>query len=232
MPLPKLETPTYKITIPSTGASTVFRPFLVKEHKILLTLAEADELEISRVITDLIDACTFNKLRMDELSNFDIEYLFLMLRAKSIGETMDLVLTCENCKEKNDVTVNLLNAKIDKQENHSNKIKIGDDITIILNYPRFEDVLKLFQNGSEVDTFDLVVKSIKSIYTSDESYDAKDQSYEELSDFVNSMSKDQFDKLENFFLTMPKLVQSIEKDCEKCGHHNKVVLEGLQNFFV
>jgi len=232
MPLPKLETPTYTTELPSTGQKITFRPFLVKEHKILLTLTAADEVEIARVITDLVDACTFKKLKINELANFDIEYLFMILRAKSIGETMDLVLTCENCNEKNDITVNLLHAKVDKNENHSNKIKLNDEISIILKYPKFEDVLKLFQSGTEVDTFELVVKSIKTIYTKDDVYEASEQTYEELSDFVNSMSKDQFEKLEDFFLTMPKLKQIIEKNCDKCGHPNKVILEGLQNFFV
>lgn len=232
MALPKLEVPTYSVKLPSSGQNVVYRPFLVKEHKILLTLMESETEEISRVVTDLVDACTFNKLDVNKLASFDIEYLFLLLRARSIGETMDLIMTCKNCSHKNEVTVNLLDAKVNKSDNHSNIVKIGEDLSIVMKYPKIKDTLYFFKNNNQEEIFDFVVNSIDSVILNDEVFDAKEQTKEELDIFVNSMTKDQFDKLEEFFTSMPKLTQTISKVCDNCNHNNETVLEGLENFFV
>jgi len=232
MALPKLEVPTYSVKLPSSGQNVVYRPFLVKEHKILLTLMESETEEISRVVTDLVDACTFNKLDVNKLASFDIEYLFLLLRARSIGETMDLIMTCKNCSHKNEVTVNLLDAKVNKSDNHSNVVKIGEDLSIVMKYPKIKDTLYFFKNNNQEEIFDFVVNSIDSVILNDEVFDAKEQTKEELDIFVNSMTKDQFDKMEEFFTTMPKLTQNISKVCDNCNAINETVLEGLENFFV
>jgi hypothetical protein len=232
MALPKLEVPTYTAKLPSSGQNIIYRPFLVKEHKILLTLMQSDVAEISRVVTDLVDACTFKKLDIQKLASFDIEYLFLLLRARSIGETMDLVMTCKKCEHKNEITVNLLEASVDKNKDHSNVVKISSDISIVMNYPKIKDTLYFFNNSNQDEVFNFVVSSIESIVINDEVFEAKDQTKEELDNFVNSMTKDQFDKLESFFLTMPKLTQKINKTCENCNELNETVLEGLENFFV
>jgi len=232
MALPKLETPTYTLKLPSTGQTILFRPFLVKEYKILMTLSEADDDELSRILTELIDVCTFNKLKINELASFDLEYIFLMLRAKSIGETIDLYLNCSACGERNDVTVNILDLKVDKFDKHSNLIEIQNELSVELRYPTFKEVLDLFQKGTETETFDLVSKCMKNIYTKDDTFSCQDQTEEELKQFIFSMTKEQFDKIENFFVTMPKIRQYISKDCTKCGHPNETKLEGLQNFFV
>lgn len=232
MALPKLEVPTYSAKLPSSGQNIIYRPFLVKEHKILLTLMQSDVSEISRVVTELVDACTFNRLDVQKLASFDIEYLFLLLRARSIGETMDLVMTCKKCEHKNEITVNLLEASVNKDKEHSNIIKITDNISIVMNYPKIKDTLYFFNNLNQDEIFDFVIKSIESIVIDDEVYETKDQTKEEIDNFVNSMTKDQFDKLESFFLTMPKLTQKINKICENCNELNETVLEGLENFFV
>jgi hypothetical protein len=138
MALPILETPTYELTLPSSGKKIVYRPFLVKEFKVLLTTLESDESEVTRVLTDLVDNCTFKKLDVTELAHFDIEYIFINLRAKSIGEMTDLVYSCE-CEHQNNISVNLLNVKIVKpEENFSNKIMIDDNVGVIMRYPRFK----------------------------------------------------------------------------------------------
>jgi len=231
MALPKLDTPTYELTLPSSDKKIKFRPFLVKEHKILLTMSEAEDKEVARIIRDLVDVCTFNNLNVSELPHFDIEYIFMNLRAKSIGETVNVVVNCE-CENKIETSFNIDNLKIEKPEGHSNKIMITDDIGIEMKYPNIEDVFNVFANNNDKDIFDLVISSIKGIYNSEEYWEAKDQTRQELEDFLFSLTKEQFSKLEVFFTSSPKIVQVIECDCPQCGKHNVSRLEGLQNFFI
>jgi len=230
MTLPILETPTYELILPSTDEKIIFRPFLVKEYKVLLTTLESGADEVNRIVTELVDACTFNKLKMNTLSNFDIEYLFLNLRAKSISEVVELTLDCNNCENKIPFELDLTKATVEKDKSHSTKINITDKIIVEMRYPKFEEMISIYQNFKSDKIVDLLSSCIKSIYTEDALYE--DYTKEELLEFVNSFSKSQFDLIENFFLTMPKLVQHIEKDCDACGAHNEMHLEGLQNFFV
>lgn len=230
MSLPKLQTPTYELILPSTGDKIKFRPFLVKEYKILLTTLDSENEEINRVVTELVDACTFNKLKIDTLANFDIEYIFLNIRAKSIGEITDLLLNCNSCDNQISFNLNLTKAQVEKSPEHSSKINLTDKIIIEMRYPRFEEMIIIYQNFKSDRIVELLSACIKAVYTEDTVYE--EYTKEELLEFVNSFSKDQFEMIENFFLTMPKLVQHIEQDCNKCGAHNELKLEGLQNFFV
>ena len=231
MALPKLETPTYELILPSTGDKLKFRPFLVKEHKILLTMSEADDNEVARIIRELVDVCTFKTLKIKDLPHFDIEYIFMHLRAKSISETVEVIVNCE-CGEKIDTSFNIDELKVVKPEGHSNKIMINNEIGIELKYPNIDDVVGVYATKDNQKVIDLIIKSIKAIYNQEEYWEASDQSKEELEEFVYSLTKEQFDKLELFFVTSPKIVQTIECDCPKCGKHNISKLEGLQNFFV
>jgi hypothetical protein len=230
MSLPKLQTPTYELILPSTGDKIKFRPFLVKEYKILLTTLDSENEEINRVVTELVDACTFNKLKIDTLANFDIEYIFLNIRAKSIGEITNLLLNCNNCDNQISFDLNLTKAQVEKSPEHSSKINLTDKIIIEMRYPKFDEMIDIYQNFKSDRIVELLSKCIKAVYTEDTVYE--EYTKEELLEFVNSFSKNQFEMIENFFLTMPKLVQNIEQDCSKCGAHNELKLEGLQNFFV
>ena len=230
MSLPKLQTPTYELILPSTGDKIKFRPFLVKEYKILLTTLDSENEEINRVVTELVDACTFNKLKIDTLANFDIEYIFLNIRAKSIGEITNLLLNCNNCDNQISFDLNLTKAQVEKSPEHSSKINLTNKIVIEMRYPKFDEMIDIYQNFKSDRIVELLSTCIKAVYTEDTVYE--EYTKEELLEFVNSFSKDQFEMIENFFLTMPKLVQTIEQDCNKCGAHNELKLEGLQNFFV
>jgi len=230
MSLPKLQTPTYELILPSTGDKIKFRPFLVKEYKILLTTLDSENEEINRVVTELVDACTFNKLKIDTLANFDIEYIFLNIRAKSIGEITNLLLNCNNCDNQISFDLNLTKAEVEKSPEHSSKINLTDKIIIEMRYPKFDEMIDIYQNFKSDRIVELLSKCIKAVYTEDTVYE--EYTKEELLEFVNSFSKNQFEMIENFFLTMPKLVQNIEQDCKECGAHNELKLEGLQNFFV
>jgi len=229
MALPILETPNYELILPSTNKKVKYRPFLVKEYKILLTTVEADVNEITRIVTELVDNCTFNKLDISKLAHFDVEYLFLNIRAKSISETADIIINCE-CGEKIDYTLDITNLKVVKNEKSSNKIMLTDDVGVVLRYPKFDEMITIYQNFKSESVVELLCSCIKSVYTDEQLYD--DYTKEELIEFVNSFSKNQFSMLEQFFVTMPKVVQHIEQDCPACGAHNELNLEGLQNFFV
>lgn len=231
MALPKLNTPTYELILPSTGKKITYRPFLVKEHKILMTLNDADDTETARVVRDLVKVCTFDKVDAGKLPHFDIEYIFMNLRAKSIGEMVDVIVNCE-CGNKIDTSFSINDLKIEKRPDHSNKILLTDTIGIEMNYPVFEDVLKIYAENDTNKVFDLILNSIKGVFNQAEYWDAKDQTKEELESFLSSLTKKQFELVEDFFVSAPKIVQVIETDCPKCGKHNVSRLEGLRNFFI
>jgi len=231
MPLPKMEVPTYEIILPSTNKKIKYRPFLVKEHKILMMLKDSNIEEIARVIRELIDNCTFGKLKVDKLPHFDIEYIFLNLRSRSIGEILNLSITCE-CGNEIPVQANLNEIKVVKNEIHTKKIRFGN-IIVELEYPTFKEMLIIYEYQDDVDKiFEVISNNLKTITKDDEVYNAKEYTIEEIEEFLLSLSKEQFLQLEQFYKTMPKIMQTIEGDCNKCGTHNKVTLEGLQNFFV
>ena len=231
MALPKLEVPTYELTLPSTNKKVVYRPFLVKEYKILLTLSQASDDEVSRVVKELVDACTFNKLNTNDLPHFDIEYVFMNLRAKSISEVVDVIITCGNCSNKYDASFNIENLKVEKAANHSNKIMLNDSIGIEMRYPSFDDIVRLIDANDE-EIFTMVKKTIKGVFDGDNYYDTSEQTNEELEDFLYSLTKEQFKKIEEFFASCPKVVQEFETTCPSCKTNNKSRIEGLQNFFV
>lgn len=231
MSLPKLNTPTFELTLPSTGEKIKFRPFLVREHKVLMTMAEADNEEVARIVGDLVDVCTFNQLKITKLPHFDIEYIFMNLRAKSIGENVGVVVNCE-CGNKIDTEFNIENLKVEKAPGHSNKIMLTEELGIEMSYPKFNDVMRVFQSSNTEVIFELIIENIKGIFDKDNYWEAAEQSPDELKDFLFSLTKQQFDKIEEFFVTSPKIVQVVECDCPKCGKHNVNKIEGLQNFFV
>lgn len=231
MALPKLNTPVYELTLPSTGKKIRFRPFLVREHKILLTMAEASDDEVSRIIRELVDTCTFGELAIKELPHFDIEYIFMMLRAKSIGESVEVNVTCE-CDTKIETTFSIDDLVVERPSNHTNKIMLNNEIGVEMKYPTIDEVVAVYASESNETVLELVLKNIKSIYNSSDFWEAKNQSKEELEEFIYSLTKEQFSKIEQFFTTSPKIVQIIECDCPNCGKHNVTRLEGLENFFV
>lgn len=231
MSLPKLNTPTFELTLPSTGKKIKFRPFLVKEHKILLTMAESDNSEVSRIVSELVDACTFQKLDVSSLPHFDIEYIFLNLRAKSIGETVDVIVNCE-CGNKIDTSFSIDNLTIEKKPEHSNKIMLTKEYGVEMNYPKFEEVVDVFAAKDTSKVVELIISCIKAVFDKENYWDTREQTREEVEEFIYSLTKEQFDRIEEFFVTAPKVVQVIETDCPSCGKHNVSRLEGLSNFFV
>jgi hypothetical protein len=231
MSLPKLNTPIFELILPSTGETVRFRPFLVKEHKILLTMAEADTPEIGKIVRELVSVCTFEKIDANKLPHFDIEYIFLNLRSKSIGESVDVIVNCP-CGNKIDTSFNIEDLKVIRKENHTPKIMLTDKFGVEMAYPKFQEVMEVFQSNNTGRVVELIINNIKGVFDDTNYWDTKEQTKQEIEEFVDSLTKEQFDKIEEFFVTAPKIVQEIETDCPKCNRHNSSKLEGLSNFFV
>ena len=236
MALPILETPSYELILPSTNKKVKYRPFLVKEYKILLTTVEADVNEITRIVTELVDNCTFNKLDISKLAHFDVEYLFLNIRGKSVGEEIEVNIICPDDEETNTlVKIDLDSIKVQKNEDHTNQIKIDSTIMMEMKYPSLEQFIKTnfdFKNDNTMDqSFDLISSCIDKIYTEEEVWIAADVTKKELIDFLEQLNSSQFKQIEKFFETMPRLSHKIKVTNPKTEVESEVILEGLASFF-
>ncbi len=234
MNLPKLNNvPKYKITVPSTNKEVTFRPFLVKEEKILLIALESqDPVQIATAITDTVISCISEEISRKDLKSYDIEFLFLKIRAKSVGETANLLFKCESCDTENEVSVNLEEIKMNVIE-IDNRIKISNDIYIEMKHPTFESISrnkKLTTNSPTTQVFGLIQESISAVLTEDERIDIKDVTDEEFQEFIESMTQEQFTKIREYIESIPKLSHDINYSCKNCNTNNDITLEGLQNF--
>ena len=238
MPLPKIATPTYELELPSTGASIQYRPFLVKEEKVLVIALESeDNKQITTAIKAVLKNCIITKgIKVERLPTFDIEYLFLNIRGKSVGEELEVNVICpDDEKTQVPVTINLDEIKVDKSEDHSNKIKLDSSIMMEMKYPSLEQFIKTnfdFNDKTSVDqSFNLIAACIDKIYNEEEVWAAADCSKKELIGFLEQMNSQQFKKIENFFTTMPKLSHEVTIVNPKTKKKSTVVLEGLSSFF-
>ena len=235
MALPVLATPTYELVVPSTGKKIKYRPFLVKEEKALLIAQQSQEDQtMLDTLKSIISSCTFDKLNVDSLALFDIEYIFTQLRAKSVGEYSELVFNCLECndpKAKINVNIDLTKLEVSKNAEHKSKIELFDSVGIQMKYPSFKALNKLKTMNDTDAIFEVVADCIDYIYDSDSVYPASEQTREDLQNFIDNLTQDQFKKVKEFFDTMPKLKHDIEFNCPVCGYHHKHTIEGLDNFF-
>ena len=240
MPLPKIATPSYELELPSTGKTISYRPFLVKEEKLLVIALESqDTKQITNAIKAVIKSCVLTKgIKVETLPTFDIEYLFLNIRGKSVGEDIDVNLICPDDNETEvSISVNLDDIKVQKPEGHSNQIKLDNNLMMELKYPSLNEFIK--NNFDPNDTskspmdqsFDLIGSCINKIYNQDEVWAAADCSKKEITDFLDSMNSSQFKEVEKFFETMPKLTHTLKVLNPKTNVESDVVLEGLASFF-
>ena len=239
MPLPKISTPIYELEIPSLKKKIRYRPFLVKEEKILIIALESEDSKaIANAVKNVISNCILSKgIKVDDLSTFDIEYLFLNIRGKSVGESVDVLITCPDDETTQvPVSINLDEINVEENPKHSRDIKLDDTLTLRMRYPSMTEFIKNnFDSGDSVsvdDTFDLIVSCIDQIYSEEESWTASDSTKKELLEFVEQLSSKQFKEVEKFFDTMPKLSHTIKVKNPKTGVESEVVLEGLSAFFV
>ena len=233
MPLPVINAPHYELTIPSTGQSIQYRPFLVKEEKILLMANEGGEsVEMIRAMKQIIGNCIQGDYNTDNMPLFDVEYIFLKLRSKSVNEMSEVGFKCPSCEIVNKVAIDLSKVEVTTTENHSNKIDLTDNVGLIMKYPQLDSINISDLESTDVDTiFDVVSSCIDSIYQGEEIYDSKDYTKDEIAEFINNLTQQQFQNIQEFFDTMPKLTHTVPYDCSKCEYNEPLVLEGLQNFF-
>ena len=235
MALPTLNSSTYSITVPSTGNKVKFRPYLVKEEKILLVALESeDATQIVQAMRDVIEACV-EDINTSELTSFDIEYLFLVLRAKSVGESIDLKMKCQNsesCSHVLELSINIDNIEVPNVQEDSKTIALTGDAGVVLRYPSIDTIQSIEDTNSEIDKMlDMIASSIVSVYDADNVYDARDESKESIIDFLNSLNSMQFQLITDFFENIPALEHRVSQECSSCGHLNEFELKGLQSFF-
>jgi hypothetical protein len=243
MALPKISSPIFELKLPLSKKIIRYRPFLVKEEKILLMAIEAnDEPTIINSIKQIVSNCCLDKVDVDKIPILDLEFLFLNLRAKSVGEVVELHYKCNNnvtdetgntkkCNHVNPITINLYDIKPEISNDDINKIDLGNDIGIVMTYPNFHMVSGAF-SGSQIEIMmSIIVKCIDYIYDKDDIYYAKDTPKQELEDFIESLSREQFAKIQHFFDSIPRLKKTVEFKCNKCGYVEEIVVEGLQSFF-
>jgi hypothetical protein len=242
MALPKIDVPTFEMTIPSTNKKVKYRPFLVKEEKVLLMALEGkDRKEMANALRQIINNCCMDDINVDELAPFDLEYFFLQLRAKSIGESLTLTYSCQskkgkkNCENAIDFTVDVDKIKVTKNPDHTKQVGITDKIGIIMKYPELEDIMegeiKEIDDNDVDEVLNLVIACMESIYDENAVYKMKDTDKEETKKFLEDLTQSQFLEIKKFFDTMPKVKYETTLVCNKCEGKNKVEIEGMQNFF-
>ena len=240
MPLPTITTPTYELNLPSTGKKIKYRPFLVKEQKLLiLALETRDQNQITNAVKDVLKKCVITRgIKIDDLPTFDIEYLFLNIRAKSIGEDINMIVTCpDDRKTEVDVTVYVDEIKVIKSKEHVKDITLDKDMTLRMKYPSLNQFIETnFDTKEEsqttVDkTFQLIADCMDTVYTKEDAWESKDYSPNERLEFIEQLSSKQFKQVEKFFATMPKLSHTIEVTNPNTKKKSKIVLEGLADFF-
>jgi hypothetical protein len=239
MPLPKINTPTYELELPSTGKKIRYRPFLVREEKILIMALESENMkQITDAVVQILSDCILTKtVKVTDLSTFDIEYLFLNVRAKSVGETVEVNVTCPDDGETTvQMEIDIDSIKVQKNKDHKNIIKLDDNLSMKLKYPSLEQFVEnnfeTSDNVSDVSkSLSMITSCIDVIYDAEESWSASDCTKKELDEFLEQLNTKQFKEIESFFITMPKLSHTITVKNPNTKVESEVVLEGLASFF-
>ena len=235
MPLPKIVTPTYELRLPSTDQLIKYRPFLVKEEKVLLMAMESeDENQMINAVKTILKNCIVSKIKVDDLAVFDIEYLFLNIRAKSVGEQIDLNITCPDDGETTvPLELNVEDIKVQKSEDHSRIISLNDTISVVMKYPSMEMFVKtnFTANAKTEDVFEIAASCIEQVVEGEDVYETKSFSKKEINEFLDSLDTAQFLLIQKFFETMPKLSHTVKVTNPVTNVESDVVLEGLASFF-
>jgi hypothetical protein len=233
MALPKLNSaPKYQITVPSTGQEVRYRPYLVKEEKILMLAMESqDQGSALSAIVDTIESCVTD-INTKELTTFDVEYLFTQIRSKSVGETAKVGVGCKHCDATNEVVIKLDDISVTIPDNLSKNIQLTDDISLLMRWPSYKEVTSMDTNQTDTETtFSLIASCIDSVQTGDESIRLRDETAKEVSEFVESLSSTQFDLIKGYVEQMPKMEHSVSFECVSCKKVSDVTLSGISDFF-
>lgn len=240
MALPINNTPVFNLTIPSTGKKVKFRPFLVKDEKALMIAQQSEDvLVMVDTLKSVIKSCVVDNIDVNSLATFDIEYIFIQIRSKSVGETVELLFPCDddhgeqNEKAITKIKIDISSIKVEKAPGHTNRIDLFNDVGMVMKYPTVDTAKRLEKSNLEnTDTiFEIIADSIDYIFQGEELYYSKETKREELMEFLNNLTSEQFTKVQTFFENMPRLKTEVEYNCPICGKHHHKVLEGLQSFF-
>tara|TARA_B100000927_G_scaffold229927_1_gene189858 strand:- start:6953 stop:7669 length:717 start_codon:yes stop_codon:yes gene_type:complete len=237
MPLPTISTPTYELVLPSSNRKIKYRPFLVKEEKILIIALESeDQKQIANAVKNILSACILTKgTKVEKLSTFDIEYLFLNVRGKSVGEQIEVMVTCpDDGKTQVPMSINIDSIKVSKSKNHNPDIKLDDKFTLRMRYPSLDEFIKSNFSAENIkveDTFELIASCVDQVYSEEESWTQEDCTKQELVEFIEQLNSSQFKEIEKFFDTMPKLSHKVKVKNPNTKVESEIVLEGLNNFF-
>ena len=234
MALPKLDAPRYELKVPSTGKKATYRPYLVKEEKVLMLALESnDEKQMIRAMKDVINTCTEGSVDVEKMAMFDLEYIFMQLRGKSVGEKTEIGVKCKSCETKNDVLVDLDKVKVNVPKESARKIALTSTVGVTMKYPSVNDIMDIqSSDDSEVEKlFNLIGTCIDSVYSGGEIFDAEGQSAQEIRDFIESLNSDQFNKIKDFIQDMPSAGISVDFTCSNCSTHNNFEVKGIANFF-
>ena len=234
MALPKLKTPTYELELPSTGEKVKYRPFLVKEQKHLMIAMESEKtVELKDALAALVTSCTFEKINPYEVPMFDIEFMFLRFRGKSVGEKVKLNVLCpDDEKTRVEVEVNLEDVGVKLEADHTNEIEITKKIKIIMKYPDLNDMVEMENEKETVTaTFNMIKRCVHEIHDGETVYPKVDMSDAELSEFLDNLTTGPFEKIQNFFTTMPKIIHVLKVTNPKTKKKGEVVIEGIESFF-
>lgn len=235
MALPKLNSaPVYEMTVPSTGQNVTYRPFLVKEQKNLLIAFEAqNRRDLVRAVQRTIEACVEDDIE-NNLTTFDVDYMFTKIRSKSVGETANILVPCSECETKNEVVVDLDDVSVDS-EIPDMMIPITDDVTVQMKFPTYDDFLKntnLLESTTVTEALlQLIITCMDSVLTEEEKYSLRDETSEDVINFLESMTSEQFEKVSQFANSIPNVTKTISFSCESCNHENEKILKGLDDFF-
>ena len=236
MALPQVALPTYELEIPSSGKTIKYRPFVVKEEKVLLMALETqDEKAIENAVRELLKGCIQSRVKLEDLAIFDLEYIFLNIRAVSVGEVVEMLLTCEDDGETQvRYNLNLTTIEVSKPEGHSNKIMLSDTMGVIMKYPSFEEFVKISiigQAQTSDDVIKIMANCIDQIFDGDDVYDASTTSKKEFVEFIEGLTNKQFEDVQKFFEDAPVLKHEIKLKNPNTGVENSFVIQGLSNFF-
>jgi hypothetical protein len=227
MALPTISVPTFDVEVYSTKQKVSMRPFLVREEKILILAAESNQRsDMIRAMQQVVNTCSDGKIDAEKLPFFDLQNIFIKLRSQSIGSNSEFNLICGECGHKTPTTLDLDSINLQISDNHTNKIMITDDIGVLMKYPTAEVLV-----NENMPVFDLVVSCVDKIFTKEEVHEASEQTKEEIENFIDGLTSDQFDKIVDFFQTAPKIFHNIEYTCPSCQTENTVVVDGVENFF-
>jgi hypothetical protein len=227
----EMAVPKFELTLPSTGEKIKFRPFVMREEKLLLFASEANgDAEVIGAVDEIVRNCTFNAVSVDTHPVFDLIYVFLQIRAKSVGELVEFFLVCGDCGHKTDATLDITKLEVKKNPDHKTTIMLSDTVGIKMRYPRLSETVGASRGDIDF-IYATVINCMDSIFTEDEVYHAKDLQWNEKAEFLDGLTAEQFEKIQEFFDTMPKLTHTMEYVCPKCQKQNVASLDGLLSFF-